>query len=427
MIPKAPRGLAVAGAAIAGLVLLIPQIAAAKFAHLPSQAVEEVPIARLLANIEADRSGLSPAEKARAVGRLHLLAYLRHTRTLPVLPGDDGPGDLKVAEGEVADCATLNAAFGPETQQGRCLQREYTIGQRPELPAHVGATRTPPDIDLKAAVAAYRKARALEPRNLRTRVALAFCLARAGQESAARSELRFAARTGLAAIASMRADEHNAAPNEATWANTIVLGEVEAALSELAHTPAERRLAAELRARTATMRRRVLVTPILVPLRAGLAFEDLINASSAVAFDFTGQGPALRGGWPTADAAWLVWDPQARGRIHSGFQLFGSATWVASWDSGYRPLGALDDNADGRLSGRELDGLALWRDADGDGVSEPGEVTPVAKAGIEALAFDYRPAGAGLWISPAGVTFQGGETRPTFDWTVRGDAAGDGT
>ena len=39
-----------------------------------------------------------------------------------------------------------------------------------------------------------------------------------------------------------------------------------------------------------------------------------------------------------------------------------------------RSLALLDTNHDGKLSGKELDALALWFDKNRDGVSQPGEV-----------------------------------------------------
>jgi hypothetical protein len=51
-----------------------------------------------------------------------------------------------------------------------------------------------------------------------------------------------------------------------------------------------------------------------------------------------------------------------------------------------RPLAALDDDHDGILTGKELAGLALWRDANGNGVADPGEVKPLSAYGIVALS-----------------------------------------
>ncbi|MEJ0059240.1 MAG: hypothetical protein WDM79_06595 [Terricaulis sp.] len=63
----------------------------------------------------------------------------------------------------------------------------------------------------------------------------------------------------------------------------------------------------------------IYVTPIVVPLTAG-AFDTLTNDASSVAFDFAGTGDARAQGWLTQDAAWLVWDPNGRGRYPLGLR-----------------------------------------------------------------------------------------------------------
>lgn len=138
-----------------------------------------------------------------------------------------------------------------------------------------------------------------------------------------------------------------------------------------------------------------------------------------VSFDLTGQGLPLRGGWLKKNAAWLVWDPQSKGKITSGFQLFGSVTWLTPWENGYLALGALDDNGDGKIAGDELKGLSLWRDANANGISDKGEVKPVAYWQIVSLGYRHKRQSKEAWISEAGVTFANGETRPTYDWIIR--------
>jgi len=145
----------------------------------------------------------------------------------------------------------------------------------------------------------------------------------------------------------------------------------------------------------------------------------LVDRRSEVAFDFTGQGELLQLGWLNDNAAWLVWDPKERARVTSGFQLFGSVTWVASWDNGYLALGALDDDGDGRIAGDELRGLSLWHDANRNGASDIGEVKPVAAHKIVALDYAHMRASADAWVSETGVTFANGDTRPTYDWQLR--------
>src|SRR5262249_43227326 len=152
------------------------------------------------------------------------------------------------------------------------------------------------------------------------------------------------------------------------------------------------------------------------PLRDGLLASDLLDLRARVAFDADGTGLPQRWTWTTRDAGWLVYAPGGA-KVTSGAQLFGSVSFWGFWDHGYQALAALDDNGDGVLSGDELRGLAVWHDANGNGVCDPGEVRPLADHGIIALSCKADagvPSGCVAW-SRAGVTFRGGATRPTFD------------
>jgi hypothetical protein len=160
------------------------------------------------------------------------------------------------------------------------------------------------------------------------------------------------------------------------------------------------------------------VTPIAVPLAPGLGASDLEDRSARVDFDADGTGRQMPWSWITRNAAWLVYDPKRSGKITTALQLFGNVTFWMFWDSGYEALAALDDNHDGRLTGRELDGLALWQDVNGNGISEPGEVRPLSEFGIVAISCDSRRDATHpdrIAYSPKGVTFGDGSTRPTFD------------
>jgi hypothetical protein len=117
------------------------------------------------------------------------------------------------------------------------------------------------------------------------------------------------------------------------------------------------------------------------------------------------------------DTAILVWDPRRTGRVESGLQLFGSVTWWMAWQHGYQPLAALDDNQDCWLSGKELDGLAVWRDRNGNGVSDRGEVIPLSSMGVNALAATGTANPNGLYFNPRGIRLDNGTFLPTYDWT----------
>ena len=158
-----------------------------------------------------------------------------------------------------------------------------------------------------------------------------------------------------------------------------------------------------------------VITPIVVPLASDLPLDHLVHPESAVSFDLDGSGFKRPWGWIDPKAAWLVWDPRDERHITSGLQLFGSVTWWIFWRDGYEALSVLDDNDDGVLDGPELDGLALWNDRNGNGISEPNEVTPARKAGLTAVRFHAQVHPSGIPFVPNGASF-GTETRPTFDW-----------
>lgn len=405
--------------AIAGfLFLALP--ASSMFAQVPADRVDEVPIDRLLANLEANAQKLPEAQKWRAIGRLHLLAYLRQAGALPVYR--DRPGDI--AEGQIGDCETLDAQsqgrgprdnFPPAKPGEKCEARSYTLGPRREAPGALDDVRPPADRHLSASISAYQRARALEPRNLRTRVALAFGYDRAMRPASALQELRFAARQGLHLLPSPSIS----GPVSSDWEMHAVLSEAQAHLALIARSRSDRRLAVKLKARLDASPPAIYVTPILVPLMAQSSFEQLVDLTSEVSFDYSGQGVPLKAGWLKPEAGWLVWDPKEQQKVTSGFQLFGSVTWVSSWDNGYRALGSLDDNGDGRISGGELKGLSVWQDGNQNGVSDAGEVRPVSAYSIVSLNYNHVRISKDYWESAGGVTFSSGETRSTFDWQIR--------
>jgi hypothetical protein len=74
------------------------------------------------------------------------------------------------------------------------------------------------------------------------------------------------------------------------------------------------------------------------------------------------------------------------------------------------------------VRGAELRGLALWHDRNRNGVSERGEVRPVAAWGIEALSTAYQFAATHpdeIPWSSAGVRFVDGTVRATFDVVLK--------
>jgi hypothetical protein len=159
------------------------------------------------------------------------------------------------------------------------------------------------------------------------------------------------------------------------------------------------------------------ITPILFPIGEPLPLDALISQRT-VRFDLDGDGIVERWRWVTPKAGILVWDADGTGRITSGRQLFGSVTWWMFWRDGYEALRALDDDGDGWLRGKELAGIAVWRDRNGNGVSEKGEVKPVSGYGIVAIAVRAMGRMDGVLFNPKGIQLRDGSFLPTYDWVA---------
>jgi tetratricopeptide (TPR) repeat protein len=163
------------------------------------------------------------------------------------------------------------------------------------------------------------------------------------------------------------------------------------------------------------------ITPVVVPLTDRTDLAELVDSSARVEFDLDGSGLKKSWGWITPRAAWLVFDRDGRGEINSALQLLGSVSFWVFWRDGYDALAALDDDGNGVLEGPELTGLALWRDANGNGVSDPGEVRPVTQWGITGLSTTAEAGDRDFPWNPRGVRFNADHWRPTYDWVAPGE------
>lgn len=163
------------------------------------------------------------------------------------------------------------------------------------------------------------------------------------------------------------------------------------------------------------------ITPIVFRIEgeAPRSLTELIAGNTTVRFDLDADGIIEERAWVNPDTAILVWDPQNTGKITSGKQLFGNMTFFMLFSDGYRALDSLDDDRDGQLKGKELKGLALWHDRNTNGVSDPGEVTPIGDTPVRSIATRQSGKVNGIHpMNPAGVTLDDGSTRPTWDWVI---------
>lgn len=375
----------------------------------PPQPVYEAPIDRALANVEA-MEGLEPAQREQLIARLNLLAYARNDAPFTYVAEDNS---LAMA-GSMLCNDVRPARYGPPPEgsptfgpNDRCAAFDFQLGPWNEVPeAAEGARSAEALARLEAARTHYARALELDANNLRSRLGYAYVLDRLGRTSQARRELRCILKKGLPRLAGQQSE----------WEDHAVLTETAAHLEHLATSRADRDRMRRLRERLEASRPMVYVTPVFVPL-SDQPFERMVDNGSPVAFDFAGTGDRRAQGWLTPDAAWLVWDPEWRGEVNSGFDMIGARTWAVFWSDGFEALRALDDNRDGELTGGELGGLSLWRDENSNGVSDPGEVVPANVHGIAALSVRGEATRPGLITAPRGVRFEDGRTRPLYDWT----------
>jgi len=129
------------------------------------------------------------------------------------------------------------------------------------------------------------------------------------------------------------------------------------------------------------------VTPIVLDLNGDGV--STLSVDQGVRFDLAATGTARQTGWVSATDGLLVRDLNGDGVINDGRELFGSATQVdgqAAGD-GFTAMRALDSNQDGRLTAADaaFAELAIWKDADQDGVTDAGELVSLADQGVVAL------------------------------------------
>ncbi|MDD5228344.1 MAG: hypothetical protein PHD53_06045, partial [Methylococcales bacterium] len=111
-------------------------------------------------------------------------------------------------------------------------------------------------------------------------------------------------------------------------------------------------------------------------------------------FDHAGDGFAERTGWVGVTDGLLVRDINNNGRIDNGNELFGSETLLADGNkaaNGFEALKALDSNGDNQINADDaaFANLQIWIDADGDGSSQPNELSSLQAASVTAIATAY--------------------------------------
>lgn len=165
---------------------------------------------------------------------------------------------------------------------------------------------------------------------------------------------------------------------------------------------------------------------------------------SGAMFDNDGDGIRSATGWVGKPDGILVRDLNENGKIESGAELFGEQTKLRDGTlvhDGFAALSDLDSNGDGLLDSSDVAFMSIkvWRDANGNGVTDAGELLTLAALGITGISLASTHehdgevaggsvAGSGTFIrtNPDGTTTQGALQDLNFDKseikTIYGDA-----
>jgi hypothetical protein len=159
---------------------------------------------------------------------------------------------------------------------------------------------------------------------------------------------------------------------------------------------------------------------------------ETVSVANGTFFDHAADGFAELTGWVGPDDGFLVRDVNANGTIDSGRELFGSETLLANGlkaANGFEALKGLDTNADGVIDANDtaFAELRVWKDADGNGRTDAGELFSLAEAGVHSINVHYTNSN---FIDPQGnahrqvgsYTTTSGQPRAATDLWVKTDA-----
>lgn len=114
------------------------------------------------------------------------------------------------------------------------------------------------------------------------------------------------------------------------------------------------------------------------------------SLSAGASFDIDGNGTTEHVAWVNAHDGLLVRDLNGNGSIDNGAELFGNSTLLPDGtkaQDGWAALAALDSNGDGNVDAQDaaFGQLRVWQDANGNGVTDAGELKSLSDLGIASV------------------------------------------
>ena len=132
----------------------------------------------------------------------------------------------------------------------------------------------------------------------------------------------------------------------------------------------------------------IAATPLALDLNGDGVQTTSIHEGTQ--FDLLDTGERQNVGWVSKEDGLMAMDLDGDGLINSGAELFGDRTVLADGSralDGWAALRAMDSNHDGVMDANDanFDKLLVWVDADGDGVSDAGELRSLADHNIVSI------------------------------------------
>lgn len=126
--------------------------------------------------------------------------------------------------------------------------------------------------------------------------------------------------------------------------------------------------------------------PVVLDLSGqGIRINDL--SDSHATFDADHNGVPNRIAWTTPDEGLLAFDANGSGTVDQTSEL-ALRQWTPGAQTDLQGLRAFDTNHDGALDAGDQDfgRFDVWRDSNGNGVSDPGELSSLVEAGVSAIS-----------------------------------------